>query len=193
MKRDDIKKILGEGATEEQVTNLLNSFHSAEKSKNDEIATLKNQMAQYSDYDAIKKQLDDINKANMTEQEKLEEQKRETERNLLESRRIVNTAKAKEILASEEIDEEIIASLVTDNLDTTIAKATKMKQTLSALRDSVEKKTKEDLTNANIDPNLSNVDPNKDDTPMTFEKFSNLSIAEQNKWADEHPEEFENL
>ena len=193
MTRDEAKKILGEGATEEQVTNLLNSFHSAEKSKNDEIANLKNQISQFSDYDAIKKQLDDINKANMTEQEKLEEQKRETERNLLESRRIVNTAKAKEILASEEIDEEIIASLVTDNLDTTIAKATKMKQTLSALRDSVAKKTKEDLTNANIDPNLSNVDPNKDDAPMTFEKFSNLPVAEQNKWAEEHPEEFENL
>ena len=35
MTRDEAKKILGEGATEEQVTNLLNSFHSAEKTKND--------------------------------------------------------------------------------------------------------------------------------------------------------------
>lgn len=193
MTRDEAKKILGDGATEEQVTNLLNSFHNAEKSKNDEIATLKNQLTQFSDYDAIKKQLDDINKANMTEQEKLEEQKREIEKNLSESRIIVNTAKAKEILAGEEIDEDIIASLVTDNLDTTVAKATKMKQTLTALRDSVSKKTKEDLTNANIDPSLSNVNPNKDDTPMTFEKFSNLSVAEQEKFIEEHPEEFENL
>ena len=193
MTRDEAKKILGEGATEEQVTNLLNSFHNAEKSKNDEIANLKNQMAQYSDYDAIKKQLDDINKANMTEQEKLEEKKRETENNLRESRIIVNKAKAKEILAGEEIDEEIISSLVTDNLDATIAKATKMKQTLTALRDSVTKKTKEDLTNANIDPNLSNVNPNKDDAPMTFEKFSNLSIAEQEKWMEANPGELDNL
>lgn len=193
MTRDEAKKILGEGATEEQVTNLLNSFHSAEKTKNDEIANLKNQMAQYSDYDAIKKQLDDINKANMTEQEKLEEKRKETEKNLLESRIIVNTARAKEILAGEEIDEEIIASLVTDNLDTTIAKATKMKQTLTALRDSVSKKTKEDLTNANIDPNLSNVDPNKDDAVMTFEKFSDLSVAEQEKWLEANPDGLDNL
>lgn len=193
MTRDEAKKILGENATEEQVTNLLNSFHNAEKSKNEEIANLKTQMSQFSDYDDLKKQLDDINKAKMTEQERLEEEKKEIEKNLKESRIIVNTAKAKEILAGEVIDEEIIASLVTDNLDVTIAKATKMKQTLTALRDSVSKQTKEDLVNANIDPSLSNVNPNKDDGPMTFEKFSDLSIAEQEKFIEEHPEEFENL
>ena len=193
MKRDDIKKILGEGATEEQVTNLLNSFHNAEKVKNDEIARLNTKISQQSDYEDLKKQIDAINKEKMTEQEKMDADRQEIAKNLMESRIIVNTAKAKEILAGEEIDEEIIASLVTDNLDITVAKATKMKQTLTALRDSVSKKTKEDLTNANIDPNLSNVDPNKDDAPMTFEKFSDMSIAEQNKWAEEHPEEFENL
>ena len=193
MTRDEAKKILGEGATEEQVTNLLNSFHNAEKTKNDEIANLKNQMAQYSDYNELKKRLDDIDKANMTEQEKLEEQRKETEKNLRESRIIVNTARAKEILAGEEIDEEIIASLVSDNMDVTIAKATKMKQTLSTLRDNVTKKTKEDLTNANIDPNLSNVDPNKDDAVMTFEKFSDLSVAEQEKWLEANPDGLDNL
>ena len=91
------------------------------------------------------------------------------------------------------IDEEIIASLVTDNLDVTVAKATKMKQTLTALRDSVSKKTKEDLTNANIDPNLSNVDPNKDDALMTFEKFSDMSVAEQEKWLEANPDGLDNL
>lgn len=193
MTRDEAKKILGEGATEEQVTNLLNSFHNAEKSKNDEIANLKTQISQFSDYDDLKKQLDDINKAKMTEQERLEEEKKEIEKNLKESRIIVNTAKAKEILAGEEIDDDIIASLVTDNLDTTVAKATKMKQTLTALRDSVSKKTKEDLTTANIDPSMSNVNQNEGDEAMTFEKFSNLSVAEQEKFIEEHPEEFEKL
>lgn len=192
MTRDEAKKILGENATEEQVTNLLNSFHNSEKSKNDEIANLKSQIAKQSDYEAIKKQLDDINKANMSEQEKLEEEKKEIAKNLAESRIIVNTAKAKEILAGEEIDDEIIASLVSDNLDNTVAKANKMKQTLTALRDNVSKQTKEQLTQINLDPSMSNVNPNKDDV-MTIEKFNNLSADEQEKFINEHPTEFENL
>ena len=39
MTRDEARKILGEGATEEQVTNLLASFHTMEKSKNEEISS----------------------------------------------------------------------------------------------------------------------------------------------------------
>lgn len=193
MTRDEIKQMLGEGATEEQVTNLLNGFHNAEKSKNEEITTLKNQMNQYSDYDAIKKQLEDINKANMTEQEKLDEQKKEIEKNLRESRVIVNTAKVKEILAGEEIDEELISSLVSDNMEVSIAKATKMKQTLTTLRESVSKRTKEELTKTNIDPELSNVNQNQENGAMTLDKFNNLSAEEQEKFIADHPEEFENL
>lgn len=192
MTRDEAKKILGETATEEQVTNLLNNFHNSEKAKNDKIAQLEKQLNGFSDYDEIKKQLDDINKANMSEQERMEAQKKEIAKNLAESRIIVNTAKAKEILAGEELDDEIIASLVSDNLENTVAKANKMKQTLTALRDNVSKKTKEDLTNINLDPSMSNVNPNKDDI-MTIEKFNNLTAEEQEKFINEHPTEFENL
>lgn len=192
MSRDEARKILGEEATEEQITNLLNGVHNLEKAKNDEIANLKEQNNKYSDYDSIKKQLDDINRANMTEQEKLEEQKREIEKNLRDSRVIVNTAKAKEILAGENIDEKLIASLVSDNLDDTIAKATMFKQTLTTLKDSVAKQTKESLTNVDLKPSMSNVNQNEEDV-MTMEKFSNLSATEQEKFIAEHPEEFENL
>lgn len=192
MTRDEAKKVLGENATEEQVTNLLNNLHNSEKAKNDRIAELEKQLTGFSDYDEIKSKLEAINQANMTEQEKLEAQKKEIANNLAESRRIVNTAKAKEILAGEEIDDEIISSLVSDNLESTVAKATKMKQTLTALRDNVSKKTKEDLTNINLDPSMSNVNPNKDDI-MTIEKFNNLSAEEQEKFIAEHPTEFENL
>ena len=45
---------------------------------------LESENSKYRDYDSIKKQLDDINKANMTEQEKLEEQKKEIEKNILQ-------------------------------------------------------------------------------------------------------------
>jgi DNA repair ATPase RecN len=144
MKRDDIKKILGENATEEQISNLLNAFHEKEsetkKQADDtkkEIDDLKKQLNKYSDYDTIKKQLDDINKANMTEQEKLEEQKKEIAENLRQSRIIVNTAKAKEILAGENVDEELLNRIVTDDVDTTVALANKFKDTLSLLKTNV--------------------------------------------------------
>ena len=49
MKRDDIKNILGEGASEEQITNLLNAFHNSSKEAKNKIDELN---AKLSDYDA---------------------------------------------------------------------------------------------------------------------------------------------
>ena len=79
MTRDEAKKILGEGATEEVISNFLNNYHIEESAKVKDLEAKVNNLTQenskYSDYDSIKKQLDDINKANMSEQEKLEAQK----------------------------------------------------------------------------------------------------------------------
>lgn len=192
MKRDDIKSILGEGASEEQITNLLDAFHNSSKEAKNKIDELNNKLSKFSDYDDIKKQLDDINKANMTEQEKLEAQKKEIENNLKTSRIIVNTAKAKEILAGEVIDEQLIASLVSDNLDDTIAKANMFKTTLTNLKDSVEKQTRESLATANLKPSITNVNQGEQDV-MTFEKFAQLSAEAQEKFIAEHPDEFDKL
>lgn len=191
MSRDEAKKILGEGATEEQITNLLNKVHLMEKGKNEEIANLKEQNSKYGDYDEIKNKLNAIEQANMTEQQRLEAEKQEIAKNLKESRIIVNTAKAKEILAGENIDEKLIATLVDDNLDSTIAKATMFKQTLTNLKDSVAKQTKESLTDIDLKPSITNV--NQNDEAMTFDKFSKLSATEQEKFIAEHPDEFEKL
>ena len=196
MNRDEAKKILGENATEEQITNFLNNYHLNENVKvkelQDQLNALKSENSKYSDYDAIKSKLNEIEQANMTEQQKLEQMKKETENNLRESRIIVNTAKAKEILAGESIDEKLIASLVDDNLENTIAKATMFKQTLTNLKDSVAKQTKESLVNADLKPTISNVNANQDDV-MTLEKFGKLTAEEQNKFITEHPDEFEKL
>lgn len=195
MTRDEAKKILGENATEEQITNLLNNYHLTESSKiktlEEQLNTLKSENSKYSDYDTIKSKLNEIEQASMTEQQKLEQMKIETEKNLKESRIIVNTAKAKEILAGENIDEQLIASLVDDNLDNTIAKATMFKQTLTNLKDSVAKQTKESLVNTDLKPSITNVNPNQD--VMTLEKFGNMSAEEQNKWLQENPNGLENL
>ena len=195
MTRDEAKKILGESATEEQITNFLNNYHLSENAKvkelQDQLNALKTENSKYSDYDTIKTKLNEIEQANMTEQQKLDQMKKETENNLRESRIIVNTAKAKEILAGENIDEKLIASLVDDNLENTIAKATMFKQTLTNLKDSVAKQTKESLVNADLKPTIPNVNPNEN--VMTLEKFGNLSAEEQNKWLQENPNGLENL
>lgn len=191
MTRDMAKTLLGENATEEQITNLLNNFHNAEKEKDNEIQQLKSKLDNQSDYDSIKSELNQINQAKMSEQEKIEQMKKEVEANLRSSRITCNKAKAKEILAGEDVDEKLIEKLVTDNEEDTISNANLFKDTLNNLKDSVAKKTKESLLTKDVKPNLSNV--KQDDLKMTLDKFSNLSTADQEDFISKYPEEFKNL
>lgn len=198
MTREEARKILGEEATEEQITNLLNNYHIQESNKvkelENQINSLSEQNSKYSDYDEIKKQLDEINKANMSEQEKLEAQKKEIETNLKTSRIIVNTAKAKEILAGLDLDDDIISLVVSDDADKTVTSANKLKAKFDSTKELVAKETKESLANLNLDPTLPNVKQGEgEDVIDTFEKFGKLSATEQEKWISEHPNEFENL
>ena len=198
MTREEARKILGEEATEEQITNLLNNYHVQESNKvkelENQINSLSEQNSKYSDYDEIKSKLTEIEKANMTEQEKLEEQRKEIETNLKNSRIIVNTAKAKEILAGLDLDDDIISLVVSDDANKTIASANKLKEKFDTTKELVAKETKESLTNLNLDPTLPNVNQGEGDNVIdTFEKFGKLSATEQEKWINEHPNEFENL
>ena len=194
MNREKAREILGENATEEQITNLLNQWHIDESAKvkdlESKVNNLTSENSKYSDYDSIKKQLDDINKANMTEQEKLEQMKKETEKNLQESRIIVNTAKAKDILAGLNVSDSLIAKLVSDDENNTINSANELKTMLETQKEEVAKQTKESLVTQNIQPTISNVPQND---AMTMDKFMQLSAEEQNTFINEHPQEFSNL
>lgn len=192
MTRDEVKKILGEGATDEQITNYLDGYHAIEKEKNKEINDLKAQLNKFNDYDDIKKKLDDIEKANMTEQEKLENMKKEYEKNLHDSKIIVNKAKAKQILAGLDISDDIINSLVVEDEAQTTQNATNLASQIKTIKEAVVKQTKEELNALDVKPNISNVDPNQDNT-MNWDKFTKLSQEEQSKFQMEHPEEFAKL
>lgn len=192
MTRDEVKKILGEGATDEQITNYLDGYHAIEKEKNKEINDLKAQLNKFNDYDDIKKKLDDIEKANMTEQEKLENMKKEYEKNLHDSKIIVNKAKAKQILADLDISDDIINSLVVEDEAQTTQNATNLASQIKTIKEAVVKQTKEELNALDVKPNISNVDPNQDNT-MNWDKFTKLSQEEQSKFQMEHPEEFARL
>lgn len=195
MNREKARQILGEGATEEQVTNFLNEWHkekSEEKTQYEtQLKDLQNQISKYSDYETIKKENESFKQSQMTEQEKLEQMKKETEKNLKDSRIIVNTAKAKEILAGLDLEDDLIDLVVSDDSEKTVEKANKLKAKFDSQKDIVAKQTKETLINVNLNPTISNV--NQNDEVMTFEKFSNLSADEQNEWLTQNPNGLETL
>lgn len=192
MTRDDIKKILGEGATEEQITNTLNALHNQTNTLRQELETIKANQSKYSDYDDIKKQLDDINKANLTREEQMALKEKEIEEKLKSAKLTASKAKVMEVLAGRDIDEELIDSIVGEDENISIAKAQKLATKLDNLIADTKKKTEEELANLNVKPNLPNTDPNTDGA-MSWDKFSKLSVEEQNKFATEHPDEFANL
>ena len=196
MNRDEARNILGEGATEEQITNLLNNYHVQESAKTkaleEQVNNLSQQISKYSDYDSLKSQLDEINKAKMTEEEKIAELKKQTEENYKISKMAVSRAKAKEILAGENLTDDDIEDFVSDDLEKTIAKANRWKETINAIKANTEKVTTEKLASADLKPSMSNVNQNEEGE-MTFDKFSSLSADEQNKWLDSHPDGLSNL
>lgn len=193
MTREDIKKILGEGATEEQISNTLNALHNQTNALNKQISELKANESKYSDYDSLKSQLDAINKEKMTEQERIAKDKEETEKNLKESRIIKNKAKAMQLLAGLDIDEQIIDSIVGEDEASSLAKAQLLVDKFKSVVSDTQKKTQEELANINVKPNMTNTNPNADNDKMTFEKFGALSAEEQEKFINEHPDEFNNL
>lgn len=192
MNRDDVRKILGEGATEEQITNTLNALHNQTNALKKELEDVKANQNKYSDYDAIKKQLDDINKANLSREEQLALKEKEAEERLRNAKITENTAKVKETLAGLDIGDDVIGKIVSEDLDSSVKLAQALVDKFNLVIDNTKKKTEEELANLNVKPGLSNTDPNNDGQ-MTWEKFSKMSQEEQNKFAEEKPEEFANL
>ena len=193
MKREDL---LAKGYTEEQVTDILNTLHSVSKDKDKQIADLQSEVLTKDEYvtkyNAAQHQLDEMNKANMTEQEKFEAMKKEAETNLRNSKIIVNKAKAKEILSGLDIDESLIDTLVSEDEQATINNANLLKNRFTTFKDTVEKQTRESITNLNVKPETTNV-PQQDDGVMTLDKFYKMSNEEQIKFVNENPEEIQNL
>lgn len=193
MKREDL---LAKGYTEEQVTDILNTLHSVSKDKDKQIADLQSEVLTKGEfetkYNAAQHQLDEMNKANMTEQEKFEAMKKEAETNLRNSKIIVNKAKAKEILSGLDIDESLIDTLVSEDEQATINNANLLKNRFTTFKDTVEKQTRESITNLNVKPETTNV-PQQDDGVMTLDKFYKMSNEEQIKFVNENPEAIQNL
>lgn len=184
MRREDL---ISKGYTEEQATELLNLFHA----ENNEIKANNSQLQKdlnianqtITELNKAQVQLKQLQQAQMTDQEKLDAMKAETEKNLAESKRIVSKAQAKTIFAEiGGIDDAILDTLVSEDLTQTEANAKALVDLIKSRDEATAKKTKEDLANLNVLPNPSNVQKGGDDkSQMTKEQFAKLSREERTK------------
>lgn len=181
------EELIAKGYTEEQATELLNLFHA----ENNEIKASNAQLQKdlnvanqtITELNKAQVQLKQLQQAQMTDQEKLDAMKAETEKNLAESKRIVSKAQAKTIFAEiGGIDDAILDTLVSEDLTQTEANAKALVNLIKSRDEATAKKTKEDLANLNVLPNPSNVQKGGDDkSQMTKEQFNKLSREEKTK------------
>lgn len=194
IKREDL---LAKGFTEEQVTEILNIHHTESQQVNKENERLKAELVganeKLAGYSNMEQEYNAYKQSQMTEQEKFEAMKKEAEKNLAMAKRVNNEAQAKAILAEiGGVDETVLNSIISEDSEKTIANANALVAMLKAREEQAIKKTKEDIQNLNILPNPSNV-PSGEKVIKTFEDFDALSYDEQVKFAEEHPDEFNNL
>lgn len=208
MTREEVKKILGEDATDVQITNFLNYHHSFEKTKNDEINGYKNTINEHSDYDNIKKELDDLKKANMTNEELLVEKQKELDNALAKAKeeetkfqKKQNSLEAKSILMDAGITDEkelsgILNSISSDNKDATILNANNIANSIKSIKEATEKTVKEKLMNGEPNPSADGGKKADSDDTMTKDKFNNLlmeNFEKAKEWKDNHAEEYQKL
>lgn len=194
----DRKTLLEKGYTEEQVTDLLNLFHGNSKANDSEIMRLQKELevanTKIKGMDDLQKQIDAINREKMTREEKIALQEKEAAAKVAQANKLLNSTKAKSILSEAGITDNIdniVSRIVSDDETATVESATEIASLFKVKMEEVAKKTREELMNTDITPNASNVQPGSG--AMTWEAFSKLSVAEQNKFAEEHAEEFANL
>lgn len=188
MTRDKIKEIMGEGVSEEQISNLLNSFHTDNNASKAKIQELETKLNQYSDYDNIKNQLDAINAAKMSDEEKIAQKLKNAAEKEKAANKIYNTAKAKEILSGLNIPDALIDRLVSDDETDTINSANLLKSQMTNYKDSITKDVKEQIAKLDVKPTPSNIPQN--DGIMTREKFSKMTMLEQKQWKDSNIDKY---
>lgn len=189
MKRDEL---LAKGFTQEQVTDILNVYHTYDKEKDDQIKALAGEVTTGQTQNAeLQRQIDEINRAKMSEQEKLELDKKETKQKLEEAQKIYNTAKAKEILAGLDVPDTLLSRLVTSDENETITNANTYKTQFETYKEKIEKTTKESIQNMAVKPKPSNIPPNDD--VVTLDKYNTMTLTDKIRWKKENPESYDVL
>lgn len=201
MTREDARKLLGENATDEQVNALLSSIHNEIQEKESQLKDLTDKLsANQSEIDKLKAsdaELQQIKQSQMTEQEKAKALEEQLNAKMSEYNRLTNATKAKAILVGAGISSEradsLVSKFVKEDEQETLDLANDLVLEFNSLKELTEKQVKDKLSNVDVTPKGSNVNPKADDKTMTWEKFQKLTPEEQSKFQTEHPQEFEAL
>ena len=203
MEKIERKTLLEKGYTEEQTTELLDLIHGLNANltkeneslkadlatKNEEISGLNQKVTGLS---KVQEELNSIKQSQLSDEEKRKLALEQAEQDRKEARIILNTAKAREILSPlGGIDEKVLNSIVSDDETTTINNATNLLNLIKTRDEQTVSKTTEQLSSIDVKPTPSN--NLNQDTQMTWEKFESLSVEEQSKFQEEHPDEFAKL
>lgn len=199
MNREEVKKLLGENATEEQVSAVLNKFHDEQRTLKDKVTELEGNVTKLTntnvELEGYKTKYTEIEKANMTKEQLLEAREKELAEKTKKTDLLNNSIKAKSILVGAGIGEkeadELVASIVKQDENVTLASAQLLATQFKSIEENTIKRTKEELMNANIKPTPSNIPPNSN--TMSKDAFLKMSQAEQNKFIQENPEAFFNF
>jgi len=199
MNREEVRKLLGEGATEEQISAVLNKFHTEQKNLNEQVTTLQGQVnnltTEKTELLGYKTRVEEIERANLSKEEQLQLKEEELNKKMAQADILQNSIKAKSILVgagvSEEEADKLVASIVKADEQATIDSATLFANQFNNIKEVTAKQTREELANLDLKPNPSNIPPNS--KAMTWESFSKLSAKEQAEFAEKNPEEFAKL
>lgn len=199
MSREQAKALLGENATEEQITALLNKFHEEQKDLKDKLAAAEGAntalQAENKDLQGYKTKIDEIEKAKLSEQERLALKEKELAEKNRQADLRLNAIEAKSILVgagiSDERAEALVASIVKEKKEDTMAAANLLAQEFNSIKEITAKTTRDELANLDLKPNPSNITSNS--KPMDRKTFMSMSQEDQNKFVKEHPDEFYNL
>ena len=179
MKREDVKKIFPD-ATEEQITNILNSHNTeiqtAKKGSisEDELTVLKDKAKKFDDYEADK----------LTAEEKIQNNLKASELAKSESQKILNKTKAiQEFLNNgfkEDDYKDIIDGIVSDDEEKTVNMAKSFIGVLSKQKKAIEDDIKDKKIHDIHKPGTSNTD---DDELSEAEQFATSLSKEVAKGA----------
>lgn len=197
--REDARKLLGENATDEQVNALLSSIHNEIKEKESQLKDLSDKLtANQSEIDKLKAsdaELQKIKESQMTEQERAKALEEQLNAKMSEYNRLTNATKAKAILVGAGISSEradsLVSKFVKDDEQETLDLANDLVAEFNSIKEVTSKEVKDKLSSIDATPKGSNVNPKQEDGTMTWEKFQKLTSEEQNKFQEEHPQEFE--
>jgi len=199
MNREEVRKLLGENATEEQISAVLNKFHTEQKNLNEQVTTLQGQVnnltTEKTELLGYKTKVEEIERANLSKEEQLQWKEQELNKKMAQADILQNSIKAKSILVGAGVGEEeadkLVASIVKEDEQATIDSATLFANQFNNIKEVTAKQTREELANLDLKPNPSNIPPNS--KAMTWESFSKLSAKEQAEFAEKNPEEFAKL